>query len=345
MKLTEENRDKIHTTRNGNMSDGKTMYVYGGLCKNCGEPFIAVKGSVGGFCNRKCSTSGKYNPIYGTKHSVETRSKISKSRKGKCSGKENYMYGKTHTDEAKQKISDKMSGKNHRLFGKHQSCVTRLKISNKHIGLKHTQETKDKISNLRKGKGLGKDAPGWKGGVIKLGIPLYDTYAYQLAQFGFEEVRIYMVAVGGVVYKSLHIRCHESGCKKWFRPTIQQVRNRLEAFNGTTGGSNNFYCSEECKIMCSTFNQKIQFKDQNDIKRTYSTTELKEWSREVLRRNNFICACCGDNATIGHHKKSKIEFPELALDPNNGMALCKLCHMPIFHKGLNGPVHFVDKCR
>lgn len=274
MKLTEENRDKIWITKNKTFGDGKNAYIYGGLCKNCKEPFIAIKGSVGDFCSHKCSTFGKYNSMYNRKH---------------------------------------------------------------------TKKSKQKMSNERKGKYTGKNSSCYKGGVRKLNIPLYDTYETQLS--AFEEVRPYMVLIDGVVYKTLQVKCNESDCKRWFTPTISQVGNRIQSFSGEMRGQNNFYCSGECKLRCSTFAQKKFFKGQNDIIRTYSMSELKAWAREVLRRANFICACCGGPATIGHHMFSKIEYPEYALDPFYGIALCELCHMPIFHKGDNAPIHFVDKCR
>lgn len=224
-------------------------------------------------------------------------------------------------------------GKNHYNFGKKASVETRNKMSVTHLGKHITKDNK------------GKKNPNYKGGVKELNIPLYDTYAYQLRKFSFEETRIHMLLIDGVVYKSLQVRCNESGCRRWFTPRQIQVSNRLQSFNGTTNGSNNFYCSEECKINCSTYRKQVKFKNQKDIKRTYSKAELKEWSREVLRRANFTCVVCGEQANTGHHLRSKIEYPEFALDPTMGAATCRLCHYEVFHKGDNHSSHYVDKCR
>lgn len=106
----------------------------------------------------------------------------------------------------------------------------------------------------------------WKGGVGKLGIPLYDTYGPQL--LAFEEVRIHMLRIGCVVYKALQVRCHENGCRKWFVPTLQQVDNRVQAFKGTYVGSRNFYCSEVCKYSCCTYRQQKYFRGQEGIEST-----------------------------------------------------------------------------
>lgn len=284
MKLTEENKYKVRMSKKGMFIYKNISHIYGGICKECGEPFIIQKGNVKDVnsCSFSCCRIGRDNP----------------------------MYGK--------------SGKDSPNFGR-----------------KRSKETLDKQSEAQKGN----KGSGWKGGVTKLNIPLYDTYAHQLTQFNFEEVQVFYITIGDVIHKSLKVRCHESGCRKWFMPKRTDVRHKLQAFNGTISGQNEFYCSSECKTNCCTFYQKRYPKGHKDIIRTYSTTELKTWAREVLKRNNFICACCGEPATIGHHKKSKIESPELALDPNNGISLCDKCHMPIFHKGDNHPSHYVDKCR
>jgi hypothetical protein len=62
--------------------------------------------------------------------------------------------------------------------------------------------------------------------------------------------------------------------------------------------------------------------------------KLKEWSLIVKRRDKFICQKCkkktkGFNC-CAHHIKSKKEFPELIFDINNGMTLCRSCHVA-FH--------------
>ena len=306
MKLTEYNKDKIHITKHGNFRYKKETYIYGGLCKNCGGPFLIVKSKA---CKTKhCSISCSK---LGQKHSIESKQKMSIA-----------LTGRKHTKKTRQKMSESQVGEGGHFFGK-----------------KHTDKTKQIISKaLKKEK-----CHLYKGDVVKLNLPLYDTYAPQFPE-NFEQTRF--VIENGL--KLLEVKCHNSSCKKWFRPKLTDVKNRIRIFKSKIGSQNNFYCSPECKISCSTFGQIKYFKGQthkNDIIRTYTKDELKIWAREVLRRANFICACCGESATIGHHRKSKIEFPEFALDPTYGIALCRLCHMPIFHSGENGSIYYVDKCR
>lgn len=49
--------------------------------------------------------NGKYNPMFGRKHSPETRKKISEKNKGRFAGEKNNMFGKTHSDRVKSFIS------------------------------------------------------------------------------------------------------------------------------------------------------------------------------------------------------------------------------------------------
>ena len=90
---------------------------------------------------------------------------------GSVKGKENFLYGrigknapmwgKKHTEETKKKISDAVKGKNHPLygktgekciwFGKHHTEETKRKMSEAQKGKKFTEEHKKKISKFRKG--------------------------------------------------------------------------------------------------------------------------------------------------------------------------------------------------
>lgn len=62
--------------------------------------------------------------------------------------------------------------------------------------------------------------------------------------------------------------------------------------------------------------------------------ELKQWSRDVLMRDNFTCCMCH---TIGgklnaHHIKKFSDYPEFRTDINNGVTLCVPCHKSVSSK-------------
>ena len=67
----------------------------------------------------------------------------------------------------------------------------------------------------------------------------------------------------------------------------------------------------------------------------YTPQELSIWSKEVLKRAKNKCEICGKKAEHAHHIEPKKLVPGLALDPENGLALCKNCHYKYGH---------VDEC-
>ena len=60
-----------------------------------------------------------------------------------------------------------------------------------------------------------------------------------------------------------------------------------------------------------------------------ASKEYRQWQISVFKRDKFTCQCCGDNSggnLESHHIKDFALFPELRLDVNNGITLCKKCH-------------------
>ena len=100
----------------------------------------------------------------------EMRRKNSESSKGQMG-----MYGKRHTIETKKKISKQMKG---RII----SDETRQKISTFQKGKIVSKQTKEKIRDSRKGKFKGKDNPNWKGGYHSKEIPTYDHFYMKLVE-------------------------------------------------------------------------------------------------------------------------------------------------------------------
>ena len=50
------------------------------------------------------------------------------------------------------------------------------------------------------------------------------------------------------------------------------------------------------------------------------------WARQVLTRDGHTCRHCGQPATEADHIVNRAIAPELALDVDNGQALCAGCH-------------------
>ncbi len=55
---------------------------------------------------------------------------------------------------------------------------------------------------------------------------------------------------------------------------------------------------------------------------------LNKWRNAVLTRDNYTCKKCGaTESLICHHIIDRYEYPELTLDVDNGITLCRSCHM------------------
>lgn len=100
--------------------------------------------------------------------------------------------------------------------------------------------------------------------------------------------------------------------------------------------SEHHYCSRKCKdigisIYYSGKNHprwnSNKTEKEREIKREYE--EYYEWRRQVFKRDNYTCQCCGDNKghnLRAHHKRNYSEHKELRTDINNGITLCDKCH-------------------
>lgn len=54
----------------------------------------------------------------------------------------------------------------------------------------------------------------------------------------------------------------------------------------------------------------------------------KKWKEEVLKKYNYHCAKCGSVYDIvTHHILSRQERPDLINETDNGIALCRKCHI------------------
>ena len=137
----------------------------------------------------------------------------------------------------------------------------------------------------------------------------------------------------------LEVKCKQ--CKKWFKPTNLQVSNRKQAIDGNQKGENHFYCSQECKDNCEVFRiMPITIEKQDELNAGiykihkhedyYTDTQLNIWSKQVRDRVNNKCEKCESKENLqAHHVNPKALFPEQALDPLNGVCLCKECHKEV----------------
>ena len=57
--------------------------------------------------------------------------------------------------------------------------------------------------------------------------------------------------------------------------------------------------------------------------------ELRLWRESVFKRDDWTCQDCGERGGVlnAHHLKPFAEFPELRTSIENGITLCKRCHV------------------
>jgi len=163
-----------------------------------------------------------------------------------------------------------------------------------------------------------------KGDVVKLNIPLYSTFCDKLSiveeiQTDLQDSRI------------LNVRCFY--CKEWFRPTRVNCDNRVQFILGHTDRESRFYCSDKCKDLCSIFHKKYYPKGKNPRKHrnnsNYSESSLRVWSKIILEKYTNVCELCGGVASTAHHIIPKKVDACRALDSDNGLACCSVCHNKI----------------
>ena len=56
--------------------------------------------------------------------------------------------------------------------------------------------------------------------------------------------------------------------------------------------------------------------------------KYRQWCKQVKKRDGNICKLCKSNEQLHcHHIKPVSEYPELTLNIDNGIVLCKICHI------------------
>jgi len=217
--------------------------------------------------------------------------------------------------------------------GKKHSEETISKMKRTAAGRKLTDEHKEK---LREGK-KGKNNVGWKGGVTKKNIPLYDTYAPQISYA--EEVRR-----SKKNKEWLEVKC--TWCGKWFVPITQNVQNRYYCLEGQPGyyGESRFYCSNSCKKCCPIWSKtakelmNIDAAISGRLEWTKLTREVQPELRQmVFERDDYQCVKCDSYEYLHCHHLEGIQWePLTSADMDMCITVCRECH---------GEIHKIPGCR
>ena len=78
------------------------------------------------------------------------------------------------------------------------------------------------------------------------------------------------------------------------------------------------YCSQDCRYAAARI---------EDLDRPRNSYRYRQWRRDVLMRDNYLCQHCGSSEHLqAHHIKGWKEFPDLRYTVENGVTLCVRCH-------------------
>jgi len=174
--------------------------------------------------------------------------------------------------------------------------------------------------------GCPKCAGQYKEKYAKNNIPLYDTFVRQLNPYGIVCRR------NEDDNNILEVKCMY--CDRWFIPSLNSIRAKIQCINGNGKGECNLYCSNVCKQACPTYKQKIYPKGF----KTNTSREVQPALRKrVLKRDNYTCQKCSTTDTELHcHHFEGIEINLIeSADADNCITLCKDCH---------NDIHKTDKC-
>ncbi len=297
--------------------------------------------------NKGRDNKGKNNPMFGRKHSDETKEKLRRQKLGKKASEEtksklsksrrgdkNGFFGKTHSDETKEKL--RIHG-----LGRNLSVETRRKISDKNKGKKLSKESIAKLVASRKGIKISDETKNKIRIANKLDIKIinkrYPTFSK------IEEMRYNPDKPED---KEIQVHCKNHKCSNskekngWFTPIGHQFDGRRRAIEDPNGnGAAYFYCSNSCKEECPLYSKTVQQLIKEDQMRAgiikeeyYTQEEYQIWRSEVLKRSNNQCEYCGQEAKHCHHIQPQKLQPYLSLDPGNGLACCQNCHYKYGHK-------------
>jgi hypothetical protein len=170
----------------------------------------------------------------------------------------------------------------------------------------------------------GSNSSNWLGGVSKLNLPLFKTYAPQIENYH----EVYKVAQNGL--ELLGVEC--AYCNQIFVPNTTAVFHRVAVIDGRLSGEANFYCSENCKKACPTYGQH---KYPKGFKVSTSREVQPQLRKLVLARDNYQCQICDaglEEAELHcHHVEAVSQNPIESADVDNCVTLCKDCHTQV-HK-------------
>lgn len=128
------------------------------------------------------------------------------------------------------------------------------------------------------------------------------------------------------------------------KATCRKCNNTFQTYPSKIKQGRGLLCSNSCKWL----ENSERWRGNDDWEKTKSTQFKKghkslveakskryqgvlysKWREKILKRDNFTCQSCGKNGNIVHHPLERKSYPELIIEPTNGITLCRSCHIII----------------
>jgi hypothetical protein len=243
------------------------------------------------------------------KHSEETKRKIGMAIKGR-----------KLSEEHKKKISIARMGNIGYWVGKKLSIETKIKMSISHKGKKLSEEHKRKIGEKRKGHLVSIETRQ----KIRKGLK-----GYKHTDEFKEKCRKNSIGkkFSKETREKLSIISKASGCientRKYHFPTGTKWKMSEEAIKNITTFRTRGKDHWNWKGGATPKNIMIRMSTAN-----------KNWRKAVFSRDNYTCQECGKRGVKinAHHIKPFAVYPELRFLVENGITLCKKCHIELHKK-------------
>ena len=297
------------------------------VCKHCGTSenlIISTKTGKPWCVCKECKGEQTRKQFKGIPKTIDHKNKITDA-----------LIGRILPEDVRLKISESTKGRIPHNLGKPQSAETCKKIGDSNRGKSPTPDTRKKLSDATKGIPKSEET--------KFNMSKTQTYSVSDYQekypwfFLFEEMRDVPFELGK---PSVEVHCKK--CNNWFRPALNIITKRIVSLQKNKDNQY-FYCSDECKHSCPLFRlnsihyiNNLNRPDNEPIRTTpeYQTFRKEVFHRQLISEDIEInhCEICNSEQNLHIHHEHPIKtHPHLALDPDNGIILCKECHYEYGH--------------